>query len=133
MIVGVGIDLVEIERMRKTLGQPTGSRFLERILTPKEQELAQQKKGRLAEYAAGRFAAKEAIVKALGCGIGKQVGFQDVEVCPDELGKPHCVIKKEALERAGVHEEVRIHLSITHTESLASAYAIVERLNVATS
>jgi holo-[acyl-carrier protein] synthase len=126
MIVGIGTDLVEIARMRKALEQSTGTRFLERILTPRERELALKRKGRLAEFAAGRFAAKEAVVKALGCGIGKQVGFQDVEVLPNELGKPECRIPAEALERAG-HGNIRIHLSITHTEAIASAYAIVER------
>jgi holo-[acyl-carrier protein] synthase len=126
MIVGIGTDLVEIARMRRALEQSTGTRFLERILTPKERELALKRKGRLAEFAAGRFAAKEAVVKALGCGIGKQVGFQDVEVLPNELGKPECSIPAEALERAG-HGSIRIHLSITHTEAMASAYVIVER------
>jgi holo-[acyl-carrier protein] synthase len=128
MIVGIGTDLVEIARMRKALEQSTGTRFLERILTPAERELAVKRKGRLAEFAAGRFAAKEAIVKALGCGIGKQVGFQDVEVLPDALGKPGCRIAAEALVRAGHASSVRIHISITHTEAMASAYAIVEQL-----
>jgi holo-[acyl-carrier protein] synthase len=128
MIIGIGTDLVEIARMRKALEQTTGGRFLERILTPKERELALKRKGRLAEFAAGRFAAKEAIVKALGCGIGKQVGFQDVEVLPDALGKPECTIHEDACKRAGQDSGIRIHISITHTDSMASAYAIVERL-----
>lgn len=129
MIRGVGTDLTDIARMRSTLQQPTGGRFLERILTPKERELAQQRKGRLAEFAAGRFAAKEAVVKALGCGIGKQVGFQDVEVLPDDLGKPVCRVSEEALARMGLRSQgVRIHLSITHTDHLAAAYAVVEEV-----
>lgn len=128
MIVGVGADLVEISRVRHALEQSSGGRFLERILTPKERELAERRKGRLAEYTAGRFAAKEAIVKAIGCGIGKQIGFQDVEVLPDELGKPHCSVSRAALERAGLDGEIRIHISITHTEKMASAYAIVEAI-----
>lgn len=129
MIVGIGTDLVEIARMRKVLEQTTGDRFLERILTPQERVLALQRKGRMAEFAAGRFAAKEAIVKALGCGIGKQVGFQDVEVLPDALGKPECRISEEALKRAGQGNGIRIHISITHTESMASAYAIAEHID----
>jgi holo-[acyl-carrier protein] synthase len=128
MIVGIGTDLVEIARMRKALEQSTGTRFLERILTPRERELASKRKGRLAEFAAGRFAAKEAVVKALGCGIGKQIGFQDVEVLPSGLGKPECCIPADALERAGHGSRIRIHLSITHTEAMASAYAIVEQI-----
>ncbi|MDQ0918995.1 holo-[acyl-carrier protein] synthase [Paenibacillus sp. V4I5] len=128
MIIGVGTDLVEIARLRKMLEGSTGERFLERILTPQERELAQRRRGRLAEFASGRFAAKEAIVKAIGCGIGKQIGFQDVEVLPDELGKPVCRVNEAALLRAGLIGSHRIHISITHTESMAAAYAIVEKL-----
>ncbi|MDD9271083.1 holo-ACP synthase [Paenibacillus sp. GCM10023248] len=128
MIIGVGTDLVEIARLRKMLEGSTSERFLERILTPRERELAQQRRGRLAEFAAGRFAAKEAIVKAIGCGIGKQIGFQDVEVLPDAWGKPVCTVREEALQRAGLTGSPRIHISITHTESMAAAYAIVEQL-----
>lgn len=97
-------------------------------MTPPERELAQKRRGRLAEFASGRFAAKEAIVKAIGCGIGKQIGFQDVEVLPDGLGKPICHVREEALQRAGLIGSLRIHISITHTESMAAAYAIVEQL-----
>lgn len=128
MIIGVGTDLVEIARVRKMLEGSAGERFLERILTPQERELAQKRRGRLAEFAAGRFAAKEAVVKAIGCGIGKQIGFQDVEVLPDGLGKPVCHVREEALQRAGLIGSQRIHISITHTESMAAAYAIVEQL-----
>ncbi|TXK82676.1 holo-ACP synthase [Paenibacillus sp. N3.4] len=129
MIIGVGTDLLEIERLRKILESSTGGRFLERILTPTERELAEKRRGRLTEFASGRFAAKEAIVKAIGCGIGKQIGFQDIEVLPDALGKPVCRVKEEALLRAGLHANShRIHISITHTESMAGAYAIVEQL-----
>ncbi|MEW9700971.1 holo-ACP synthase [Paenibacillus sp. SI8] len=129
MIIGIGTDLVEIARMRKTLESSTGARFLERILTPAERELAEQRRGRLAEFAAGRFAAKEAVVKAVGCGIGKQIGFQDIEVLPDSLGKPICHVAEAALLRAGLNgNSHRLHLSITHTESMAAAYAIVEQL-----
>jgi holo-[acyl-carrier protein] synthase len=128
MIIGVGTDLVEIARVRKMLDGSAGERFLERILTPQERELAHKRRGRLAEFAAGRFAAKEAVVKAIGCGIGKQIGFQDVEVLPDGLGKPVCHVREEALQRAGLIGSQRIHISITHTESMAAAYAIVEQL-----
>lgn len=131
MILGVGTDLVEIARVRKALAQSSGERFIERILTPRERELALIRKGRMAEFVAGRFAAKEAVVKAIGCGIGKQIGFQDVEVLPDSQGKPLCVIAEAAMQRAGFRNEVKIHLSITHTESLASAYVIVEKVALA--
>ncbi|NQX62446.1 holo-ACP synthase [Paenibacillus qinlingensis] len=128
MIIGVGTDLIEIERIGKMLESSSGDRFMERILTPAERDLAQKRRGRLAEFVSGRFAAKEAIVKAIGCGIGKQIGFQDLEVLPDTLGKPVCTVKDAALLRAGLPSSYRIHISITHTGSMASAYAIVEQL-----
>ncbi|MFC5450732.1 holo-ACP synthase [Paenibacillus aestuarii] len=129
MIIGVGTDLLEIARVRKMLEGTAGERFMERVLTPQERELAMQRRGRLAEFVSGRFAAKEAIVKAIGCGIGKQIGFQDVEVLPDAFGKPVCHMSAAALERAGLNNgSHRVHISITHTESMAAAYAIVEQL-----
>ncbi|MNG15640.1 Holo-[acyl-carrier-protein] synthase [compost metagenome] len=67
-------------------------------------------------------------MKAIGCGIGKQIGFQDVEVLPDPLGKPICHVKEDALLRAGLQGSHRIHISITHSASMAAAYAIVEQL-----
>jgi holo-[acyl-carrier protein] synthase len=128
MIIGTGIDLLEIERMRRILDGAAGERFLQRILTPGELALAAERKGRLAEFAAGRFAAKEAVVKALGCGIGAQVGFRDLEVLPDLHGKPGCRIEPAALGRRGLREgEVAIHLSITHSAAMAAAYAIAEK------
>jgi holo-[acyl-carrier protein] synthase len=128
MIFGVGMDLLEIGRMKKILSGKAAERFLERILTSAERELAHTRKGRLSEFIAGRFAAKEAVVKALGCGIGKSLGFQDIEILPDPLGKPVCVISPQALERLGYsYDSITIHLSISHSESMAAAYAIVEQ------
>lgn len=128
MIYGVGMDMLEINRMRKILEGKAAQRFLERILTTAERDLAAARKGRLSEFIAGRFAAKEAVVKALGCGIGQNVGFQDIEVLPDALGKPICTVKAEALKRLSlpVDAALRIHLSITHSESMAAAYVIIE-------
>ncbi|WP_068776922.1 holo-ACP synthase [Paenibacillus sp. FJAT-26967] len=127
MITGVGMDLVEIGRIAEIIKEPSGDRFLRRILTEEERGLADRRQGRLKEFTAGRFAAKEAVVKALGCGIGKQVGFQDISIVPDELGKPHCRISAAARDRLGLHPELCIHISITHTGSLAAAYAVAEQ------
>lgn len=130
MIYGVGMDMLEISRMRKILEGKVAQRFLERILTKSERNLAAARKGRLSEFIAGRFSAKEAVVKALGSGIGQSVGFQDIEVLPDALGKPCCTISAAALERLGlpVDSTMRIHLSITHSESMAAAYVIIENI-----
>ncbi|TMV45124.1 holo-[acyl-carrier-protein] synthase [Paenibacillus mesophilus] len=126
MIAGVGIDLLDIERVKKLLGQPHGERFVERVLTPAERELAARRGGRLAEFVAGRFAAKEAVVKALGCGIGREVGFQDISIVPDDCGKPECRLSDAAWERLRKPQPLKIHLSITHSATTAGAYAIAE-------
>lgn len=129
MIYGVGIDMLEISRMKKIIEGKAAKRFLERILTLAETEVANTRKNRLCEFIAGRFAAKEAVVKAFGTGIGKQIGFQDIEILPDELGKPCCTISTKALERLNfpAGPTMRIHLSITHSESMAAAYVIIEQ------
>ncbi len=124
--MGIGTDIVEIPRVRQLLAQPTGERFMQRVLTPAEKRLADERQGRLAEFVSGRFAAKEAVVKALGCGIGRQVGFHDLEVMPDALGKPECAISAQARERTGLSDGARIHVSISHCDGHAVAYALIE-------
>lgn len=128
MIYGIGHDLVEIERVHRMLAEGTGDRFMRRILTPAEWELP-GRGARPAEFVAGRFAAKEAVSKGFGCGIGKTMGFTDIEVLPDSLGKPYVRLSASAWERLGMRkEEIEIHLSITHERHLASAFAIIERV-----
>jgi holo-[acyl-carrier protein] synthase len=69
------------------------------------------------------------VVKALGCGIGWQVGFQDIEVIPDAAGRPECLVSSAALERFGLAPAaVRLHLSITHSATTAGAFAVAERV-----
>jgi holo-[acyl-carrier protein] synthase len=129
MIIGVGHDIVEIDRIRRILDKREGERFMERVLHASELAYARGKQGRLAEFAAGRFAAKEAVVKALGCGIGSVVGFGDIAVMPDALGKPCCILSEAAWERLGLRaSDVRVHVSISHERSIASAFAVVEQL-----
>lgn len=128
MIVGIGTDLTEISRVERILEDASGERFMRRVLTPAEFELASGRKGRRPEFVAGRFAAKEAVAKALGCGIGRQVGLQDIEVLPDASGKPVCTLSAEAWSRLGKEVGLRIHLSITHTSETAAAFAVVEEV-----
>lgn len=129
MIIGIGTDLLEIGRMARILEQPSGGRFLERVLTERERSMAASRRGRLAEFAAGRFAAKEAVAKAFGCGIGRQLGFQDIEVLSDDCGKPVCRLSESAWARLGHDPAATVcHLSITHGETAAVAYAVVEHV-----
>ncbi|AZK44840.1 holo-ACP synthase [Paenibacillus lentus] len=130
MIYGIGHDVVEIERMRKMVNGASGDRLMKRVLTPAERELPGSKT-RPAEFLAGRFAAKEAVSKAFGCGIGKKLGFQDMSILPDQSGKPHVILKPEAWERLDLgagSTGYTVHLSITHERQLASAFVIVEKV-----
>ncbi|GGA32725.1 holo-ACP synthase [Paenibacillus physcomitrellae] len=128
MIYGIGHDLVEIERMDRILKGSSGSRFLQRILTPAERELPGAT-SRKAEFAAGRFAAKEAVSKAFGCGIGAKLAFDDIEILPDPAGKPFVTLNPEAWDRLGWtgKDLPVIHISITHERSLASAFCVLEQ------
>ena len=128
MIIGIGHDLVEIARIERILRGRTKESFIRRILA--KEEIARVPAGdrRLAEYAAGRFAAKEAVAKALGCGIGAAVCFTDIIVLPDRLGKPVCALSARAWERLGLDpERTVIHVTITHERAIASAFAVAER------
>ncbi|WP_438447759.1 holo-ACP synthase [Gorillibacterium sp. sgz5001074] len=125
MIIGIGTDLVEIGRIRRLLEEPGGRRFIERVLTPEERRLSAERQGRLTEFVAGRFAAKEAVVKALGTGISAATGFQDVEVLPSAGGQPVVRLSEAALAKLG-RSGLKVHLSITHTAEYASAYAVAE-------
>ena len=128
MIAGIGADLTEISRIQDLLGKASSERFLQRILTPAEREAAELKQGaRLAEFVAGRFAAKESVAKALGYGIGAGLSFQDIEIINDaRTGKPVCTVREEALIRAGLDHTAKIHLTITHTQDVAAAFVVIE-------
>ncbi|MEF2966157.1 holo-ACP synthase [Paenibacillus sp. M1] len=128
MIYGVGHDVVEIERMHRMAQGKVGERLKRRLLTEAELELPGCA-ARPAEFLSGRFAAKEAVSKAFGCGIGGILAFTDMEVLPDAGGKPIVTLSGEAWERLGLSApDYAVHLSITHERHLASAFAVVERL-----
>jgi len=125
MIVGVGIDLVEIARIRNVY-QRHPQRFVERILTPKEREYVLRHADPSARLA-GRWAVKEAALKALGTGLARGIRWQDVEVLPDELGKPVLTLHGKARERAAELGATLFHATITHSQDLAMAQVILER------
>lgn len=121
--------MVEIERIKVLLDGSNGEKFMRRVLTPAELELP-GRSARTAEFLAGRFAAKEAVSKAFGCGIGQVLGFVDMEILPDVAGKPSVSVSPVAWTRLRLNgpKEYSIHLSITHERHLASAFAVVEEL-----
>ncbi len=134
MIIGIGHDLVQIERVTSIVAAKHGIRFIERILTVGEQTIAKQyENARLHQFIAGRFAAKEAVSKAFGTGLGSQLSFTDIEVLPGQFGKPFCKVSPQAKLWSSpgmneLQERCIIHLSITHEQQLASAFAIVEKM-----
>ncbi|MGD8192634.1 holo-ACP synthase [Brevibacillus ginsengisoli] len=127
MIIGVGSDIVEIDRIAALI-QRKGS-FLNRILTEREQTyLANRSAERTVEFVAGRFAAKEAVAKALGTGIGRLLSFQDMEIIPDSMGKPTVVLSQRVLTEHSLADRSNIHLTISHSRTFAIAYVVIERI-----
>jgi holo-[acyl-carrier protein] synthase len=127
MIVGIGSDIVEIERIEK-LTQRFGKKFLERVFTKQEQEKAFSYSNP-ASSLAKRFAAKEAFAKALGTGIGQSLSWQDIEVMNLVSGKPEIVLKEKAeklLKEKAALKVPFIHLSLSDSRRYALAMVVIE-------
>ena len=124
MIVGTGIDVVEVPRLAAAI-ERFGNRFLQRIFTQGEIRYCQSKANRVERFAA-RFAAKEAAIKAIGTGWSRGVTWQDVEVKRSPGGRPTMVFHRRAAESFQKLGAARAHLSITHTEHSAMAQVILE-------
>jgi holo-[acyl-carrier protein] synthase len=124
MILGTGIDIIEVERIRSSF-QKFGDRFVNRILCPQEISYCLSHKDP-APFLAARFAAKEAISKAFGTGIGAQLGWQDMEVGKRESGEPFAILREKGLLLLAVRNARIVHLTLSHTEHHATAMAILE-------
>jgi holo-[acyl-carrier protein] synthase len=124
MIVGSGIDLVDIERIQHARDR-YGSRFLDRVYTPAEQAYCLRKRN-AAESLAARFAAKEAGAKALGTGISFGVSWLELEVVRERSGRPTLEFHGRAAEIARHLGVSHAALSITHTGTLAMASVVLE-------
>jgi holo-[acyl-carrier protein] synthase len=125
MILGTGIDLCEVARIRKAIQSAHGQRLVERVFTAREIAYAQERANLYERYAA-RFAAKEAGMKALGTGWRGGIAWQDLEVINLPLGRPTLVFHGKAAERAGKMGVARVSLSLTHTAEQAMAMVILE-------
>lgn len=127
-IIGLGIDLVNIERIEKSISGKSGQKFINRIFTQFEQGKAANKPN-LAAFYAKRFAAKEAFVKALGTGIAQGIFWTDIEVHNDDLGKPYLQISGEALKKLEAltpqNSTVRVDLSLTDDKPFAQAMVLI--------
>lgn len=113
MVVALGLDIVEVARIERAMAK--NPRFIERVLTPREREFCTD-----ARRVAGRWAAKEAVYKALGLPLG----WQDIEILPDEIGVPKVRIKSGNFDS----RRLKIHVSITHERGHAAAVALLERI-----
>ena len=121
-IRGHGIDLTECKRIARVCANHR-QRFFDRVLTPAEQEQARSHRDPI-PFIAGRWAAKEAILKVIGTGWRGQIAWTDMEILPDRLGQPHVALTGETARIAGQKGITRVLLSITHTEHYAAASAI---------
>lgn len=126
MIIGHGIDLVDVPRIAEMI-ERHGQHFLDRCFTEAEQSYCKNDK-RETEHFAGRFAAKEAILKVIGTGWRGQIAWTDMEILPDPQGKPVLKLKGECARIAAQLGIDHWHVSISHIETHAMASAIGERV-----
>jgi holo-[acyl-carrier protein] synthase len=119
MIKGLGNDIIEIDRVKR-LVDLYGNRFLDRIFTLREQEYC-KKYQEFARHYAGRFAAKEAIVKALGFGFSPGISFLDIEIINGPSGKPEVYFSERINQR---FNNPQVDISISHCKNFATAVAI---------
>ncbi len=127
MVRGLGCDIVDIERIDRAVGRT--ERFEESVLSDKELKVFQKRKSnstqRAVQYLAGRWAAKEALSKALGTGISGDVKFKDISVLNDYLGAPYIEFSGVLAERVK-KENLKFHVSISDTSSLSMAVVVCE-------
>ena len=119
MILGLGNDIVEIERIKGVM-ERYPKRFLDRIFTSREQDYCLKRKDPALHFA-GRFAAKEAVVKALGTGFSSGLSWQDFEILPNSLGKPDVFLSASA---AHLLSNPSLMVSISHCQRYATAVAL---------
>jgi len=114
MVIGTGVDITEVRRLRQAV-EKWGDFFLERVFTKEELKNAKNHTS-IYQHLAGRFAAKEAVFKAVG---NKNLSWRDVQIANDKQGKPHCAILN------GKGKKIDVHISISHVKTYAVANAIV--------
>lgn len=126
-LAGIGVDMVEIARMEKILARHPN--FARRVFTEEERAYC-DRLARPAQHYAARFAAREAVLKALGTGFSRGIGFADVHVARNEAGQPQALLSGRAAEIA--HEqgvrEVALSLSYTHDVAVANAVAVTDEV-----
>jgi holo-[acyl-carrier protein] synthase len=122
MIHGIGIDISKIKKIEESLRSEA---FQRKVFTPAELESVEEFKDK-AEHLAGKFAAKEAFMKAIGAGIRQEVWFTQIEVLNDGSGKPLVNVTGEARARLDADGASQVHISISHSGGMAVAVVILE-------
>lgn len=122
-MIGIGVDLCKVERIEQAM---TSVGFLERYYTVEEREYITSRGKMGAQSAAAMFAAKEAFLKAVGCGIDGKIRLSDIGVSHEAGGAPCYRLTGAAEERLVIMGGQRVHLSLTHEDGMAAAVAIVE-------
>ncbi|MEZ6242847.1 MAG: holo-ACP synthase [Phycisphaerales bacterium] len=121
-VIGHGVDMIEVSRIARMV-ERHGHRFLERVYTPSEQAYCKDKK-RIFEHLAARFAAKEAVLKALGTGWSGGIGWADVEVVHEASGRPRIELHAAAAKAARDQGISKVLISLSHIDKTAIASAI---------
>jgi holo-[acyl-carrier protein] synthase len=124
MILGLGIDIIEVARITASL-ERFGERFGEKILLPAERDYCLAHR-HPAPFVAARFAAKEAISKAFGTGIGAALGWQDMEIAHKETGEPFVILHGKGKELFAARQARQLLVSISHTDHYAAVTAVLE-------
>lgn len=119
MILGIGNDIIEVARIKATI-EEYGAKFLNRIFTSNEQIYCLNRK-EPSIHLAGRFAAKEAVVKALGTGFSQGISWLDIEICNDSMGKPYVAISSKLQD---LFDSPSFMISISHCHTYATAVAV---------
>ncbi len=122
-VIGIGIDVVEVDRVKSSL-EEFSERFLSRVFTKSEREYC-QKQNMPELHLAARFAAKEAIAKAFGTGIGKEIGWLDMEILRKDSGEPEVQLRGDARGYAKQRGVEQILVSLTHAKQYAAANAVI--------
>jgi len=124
MIHGTGVDIIEVDRIRKSIQKYAG-RFEERVFTPKEIDYCRSKADPFKHFAA-RFAAKEAVLKSLGTGMAEGITWKDMEILNRESGQPVLSLSGKGKDIFNALNLKNIHVSMTHDRQYAMAQAIAE-------
>jgi holo-[acyl-carrier protein] synthase len=124
MIIGIGNDIVSVKDIEQSIGD--SKRFLERTFCPSEQEYAENKPNKYQHYA-GCFAAKEAVMKALGTGWNEGIQWKQIEVKHETSGKPRIELHDQAKKQAELLQVKTIYVSLSHIEQYATAVVILEK------